>query len=234
MFLLSKLITLFLLTSGTAGLLSYLIPYNLNIPENKLKNFFKAGSSIYDSREINEFKSEEKTKLDNTKSLHETWKKYKENAEEFKNLKYDEMKKLFQSIMEKEGVLTKLYEKNIDIIKQLMKAFDELTKISEKNLIRTGEFEVFKNLINILSQINKRVEEWGNILNKFVCIINSANQQSKEKEKQNCESIELNWEKNNYSTFKLEQNNSKSSNSGGAMIIKNPQKNWNQLILKAK
>ncbi|AGX88879.1 hypothetical protein PRV_00550 [Mycoplasma parvum str. Indiana] len=201
-------------TSGTTSLLSYLIPYSLSSSENQLANFFKAGESIYDNQEINQFKTNETERLNNTKSLHTDWKKYKESAEELKELKFKTIQELFQSILNSEEQLNKLYEKNIEVINQLIKSFEELAEQSKENISVTAWLEQFKHKANLLKQINERVKELGNILKQFICIIDISNKETQQNEA--CEQQNEEWTLEN-----LSKNNQNSHSAGGVLIHNN-------------
>ncbi|ADX98167.1 hypothetical protein [Mycoplasma suis] len=179
MFTFSKVITLGVLLAGTSGLSAYLIPYEMGSTAAQ-DTLFSNSNPFAENKNSKEFKEEEDQKLKILKPLLEKLEEAVKNSETFRDLKNQEMIKLFQSISQSENKLTQLYEESSSILQKLSENLKRITDINENRM----KFQSFlsKSIYwrNLLNEIDKFLKARKNLLDSVVSEIekNESSQSS--------------------------------------------------------
>ncbi|AGX88852.1 hypothetical protein [Mycoplasma parvum] len=179
------------LLSSSCGLSTFLIPYFLKT-NTKLDTFFQKSSSSYENKNTEHFSEEENKQLSLLNPLFENLKLSKEKAQELKKIKDEIIEKTFQSIFEAEKQLISFYEENLKTLNDLDSISQELSKQTTEKINLLIELNLLENLVSLLLEIKKLISSQGELLSKFICIIEHSEQKEKNNS-QNCEKLNPSW-----------------------------------------
>ncbi|CBZ40692.1 hypothetical protein, contains Powdery mildew resistance (RPW8) domain [Mycoplasma suis KI3806] len=174
MFTFSKVITLGVLLAGTTGLSAYLIPFGMGNTSAQ-NTLFSNSNSLAENKNSKEFKEEEDQKLKILKPLLEKLEEAVKNSETFRDLKNQEMKDLFERISSTEEKLSKLYEKNLEVMKKLAKTIEDIFKQGQNKLKIQSNVEKAKSLRSLLEKISEFIQNREKLLTQVVEEINKNN-----------------------------------------------------------